>query len=541
MTQAAPDTQPPARQSNASRGPIVLLSLLIAGGLSLLGWQLFTHELGMNIDGAMYLEGALTLLDGGLPYVDFVDINPPLIIYLHTVPAVLSKMSGLHPIAVFYALLFLATFLSCALSYRLLIAAGETDRTRALVLSLAPALLMFLAGFEQDIGQREHLFVLALLPYLLTRVLRAQGKPVTRGEALLSGLFMAATAALKPLQFVALILPVEIYLLAKYRRFDTLRAPEVLVAVIFVLLYSVHFLLLPEESTARFFSEYLPLILESYDVYDGDPQSLISIAAADFGFMLAIAIGCTILLGTRADSRYRDVALAALLVAFSAAAVYLAQGKGWSYHALPVLFAAIVVIAVCCAHPPWLAATGRFGRLTATAPLLVIAVACIAGSIRMGTKAMAGGQYDMTMPEVALIREVTAANDTVMILGTSVDAAFPLLIQVGRRSGTRFGFAFPIPLLYDGALPDPSLPHQNKIADDRRAGEKTFLNDLNTDIRDRKPALIMVDNADPCIACPDGMSLIGYFTGHASELPALQAYRLSFYTDRFEIWQRLGD
>ena len=63
---------------------ITALLVLIAGALLLLAGILFSGTLTMNLDGAMYLEGAMTLLDGGLLYVDFVDINPPLIGYAST-------------------------------------------------------------------------------------------------------------------------------------------------------------------------------------------------------------------------------------------------------------------------------------------------------------------------------------------------------------------------------------------------------------------------------------------------------------------------
>ena len=55
----------------------------------------------INHDCAAYLQYGALLLDGKLPYVDFVDVNPPLIVYISAVPAFFARHCPLDPIVVF--------------------------------------------------------------------------------------------------------------------------------------------------------------------------------------------------------------------------------------------------------------------------------------------------------------------------------------------------------------------------------------------------------------------------------------------------------
>ena len=51
----------------------------------------------INHDNAMYLAMGEGLLRGEVPYVDLIDLNPPLIVYLNTIPAAAARLLGIYP------------------------------------------------------------------------------------------------------------------------------------------------------------------------------------------------------------------------------------------------------------------------------------------------------------------------------------------------------------------------------------------------------------------------------------------------------------
>ena len=59
------------------------------------------YPLSTNLGSAMYLQAGQMLLEGQMPYVDFVDINPPLIIYVSAIFAGLARLVNVHIITTF--------------------------------------------------------------------------------------------------------------------------------------------------------------------------------------------------------------------------------------------------------------------------------------------------------------------------------------------------------------------------------------------------------------------------------------------------------
>ena len=71
------------KQAKGSFPSISLFWPIIAG----LGALIALNPMRIKSDCALYLEMGRQLLEGKLPYVDFGEVNPPLIIYLNAIPA----------------------------------------------------------------------------------------------------------------------------------------------------------------------------------------------------------------------------------------------------------------------------------------------------------------------------------------------------------------------------------------------------------------------------------------------------------------------
>ena len=126
-------------------------------------------------DIGFLLYAAGQVLDGARPYVDIIEINPPLILALNLPAALLARAIGAPDVLLYRAMVTGALLGALAFSgwclRRSLDGGGALRRRVMLLLAFA----LFLAAGE-DFGQREHLLVALALPYLLLAVGRAKGR-----------------------------------------------------------------------------------------------------------------------------------------------------------------------------------------------------------------------------------------------------------------------------------------------------------------------------------------------------------------------------
>ena len=92
--------QPNAKSNLVATGRLtwnLLLAVAFAGSLA----YILFNPLSTSVGSALYLQAGELLLEGQMPYVDFVDVNPPLIIYFSALWAGAAKLLGAHPIPIF--------------------------------------------------------------------------------------------------------------------------------------------------------------------------------------------------------------------------------------------------------------------------------------------------------------------------------------------------------------------------------------------------------------------------------------------------------
>jgi hypothetical protein len=509
----------------------------VFAGVAYVLFLMIDRTLSINLDGAMYLDGAARLLEGGLPYIDFVDVNPPLAYYLHIPPVMLSRISGLEPTNAFMVLLIIATLASGFAAYRLLSQDDEAEIHRNVLVCLAPALLLLPLEPNFDLGQRSHLLMLAGFPYLVLRLMRNRGVHPRLATAILAGASAGLVLALKPAHYVAIIGAAEIYLLLRYRNIRTLATTETLTIGGVALLYGLFMLGLPEASSEAFFGTYLPLVLESYGAYASALPQLIDATAERVAKPLIIAIACGLLMRNDSNSLYRDISTMFVLVAGMATIVFLAQQKGWAYHAIPIWFGAYA--AAACLAGSLLRNENRLARFIAATPILVGLTATLVIMSLVTKDAAKDGKKKLRAYVSTVIEENSAPGDTIYIMSTSVDATYPLVLQLDRHQATRFPFLFPVPLLYDNADIDPETTLGYRIHPERERLENDFLLALNTDLTVDKPELILIETFVPCLFCPTGLTLPNYVESKATMLPALEGYEHIGWTKRFKVLRKI--
>ena len=158
--------------SPAHRFGFLIILLFIAGASLAAEW----HTL-IRPDTGFLLDAAQRVLGGERLYVDVVEINPPLIVWLNMGAVALARTIDVSSIVVYRLGVVAVLMVSLAVSGGFLRSALPGDRVLAARLTLLLAFVLFPLA-AQDFGEREHLVLALLLPYVLVVTARREGRPL---------------------------------------------------------------------------------------------------------------------------------------------------------------------------------------------------------------------------------------------------------------------------------------------------------------------------------------------------------------------------
>ncbi len=149
------------------------ISLLVL--LSVLGAVLFVAiRSPLKDDIAWLLYVARRWLAGRELYIDVVEVNPPLIVWISAIPIGLARWLNVDTQLVALSVFVTAVLVCAWWSAGLLRANGGFFNDRLPVFAaIGSVFLIVPAG---DLGQREHLLVAAFLPYLVLFAQRLEGQ-----------------------------------------------------------------------------------------------------------------------------------------------------------------------------------------------------------------------------------------------------------------------------------------------------------------------------------------------------------------------------
>jgi hypothetical protein len=232
-------------------------------------------------DTAWYVYVAQGLLEGKKLYVDFVEVNPPLGMWLIVPPVWFANLAGLDSTACLFGYLLLLTAAALCGAWRLV--QGEPS-ARKLFLIAAATILLFTPG--NNFGQREHFMVLLFLPWVMLRV-NAEAK-ASLLERVIIGALAGLAIALKPHAIFAPVL-VEAVLYIQRRNWRSLFTPENFVAVAAVSIYGASIILF----TPEFFGGIIGMGRTAYLPYYGYPLPIVLMDAKWAVIFMALAgFGC---------------------------------------------------------------------------------------------------------------------------------------------------------------------------------------------------------------------------------------------------------
>jgi hypothetical protein len=481
----------------------------------------------------MYMSCASQLLAGARPYLDLVEVNPPLAWVVYVVPEfVAQKLAAFHlPASVgFHAVIVVYAALAFALVSPLVSAARRRAFATAWILCqlltvVVPFRLYWMDHWASvplaQWGQREHLFAIATAAWLAVRAARSADAPVGRPRAIGIGVLSGVMASLKP-HFLVVLLSTEIVAwLSRLRGQDSRArsirgwlAPEMIACASVALLYSAQFALWPADWRSAAFSRWLPFIAANYDRAYGASLDQVAIHALPSALAVAFAwgAGLAFIRKARHEASGATSELVLRLLVFSTAAVLIAVGqrKGFMYHFVPAQSGVLLVLGLTFPAP---GSVRRWVRVSLAGLVPCAAALCLL----LPVQRLAPRFTDSL--EVALDGAELPPGSAVLVLGDAVLGPWPALRMRGLVQASRFPWFFPLPL----ALSMPEGPA-------RDAEEARLAREVALDVQNRDPEIILIQ-AERLQALPRGFDLRGWLMRFPETRRAFSG---------FGFWYRVG-
>jgi len=481
------------------------------------------------------------MLEGGVPYVDFVDTNPPAAFLIHLLPVLVSDHLELDLTLVFHAISAgLAIYSAFSVFYVLgFLSMGMSYLSRLARASVLVSFAAYVAAFGW-LGERDYLFVITYIPFLYIRLCRHTDKEPGKLIAMVSGVLCGPFLLLKP-HFWFVAAGVETFLWYRSRRFRALASSEVLAVIIWLGFYAAFFAFGSREMNEAFFNRWLPFIAKYYAGHEGDLLQIALRSIPFFPFFCFFALGLSIisLLAARRIEAHGRLQMEALAVGtLLTYAMFLAQGKGWFYQLFPTIgFFALLSVDFC----DRVFEVYRRGKCIALPSRQIIVLTLICLGLTLGNVVLAGHRMGKRNtvnayrePFIAIVKSHTSRADRVLFLSYSLDPGCPVIVQTDRRPGSRyFPHLWPIQYLYLRGKASWNSSTREDTLQSPNPEERMMLNELGSDVMKLKPKLIFVDTSKPAGSVP---SVRDYLLHNGWQGDFMAQYRLLATIEKFEVY-----
>jgi hypothetical protein len=441
-----------------------------------------------------YIHVARGVLDGKKLYVDFVEVNPPLGMWL-TVPVVAwAELTNIRADIVFKSVMILLSAISLLLVNRYVALSAHWDKSKRLGFIVLVALgILYFPG--ADFAQREHLAVLFFAPWLFLRLAKNAGVRVGGIETCAVGVLAALAILLKPHSVFAPLF-VEAFLLWRTRSLKATFSLENIAAGAVVLAYTAIIFIF----TPQYISEMIPIgKLAYYPFYGYDFR--IQILEARWG-ILALVVVFLAMRNLPLQNKVQTQVLFCAALGFMVS--YAAQNKGFHYQVLPASVFAWCALATFVAE--------LYGETQKQKLLLGIMAALAPLHIAMDDRVYIASDA----PFVAGINQFAPETRSIFIASTRVSHAFPVVETLRLKWTSRYPTNWTVPYVASkwksGPLPQDALVRQ------------TLVNNVN-DLVERQPDIIFVDESTKQLYVPGGrFDYVAFWSNDERFLPFWRNY-----------------
>jgi len=304
-----------------------ILLCLIAGQLHHYQW--------ISWDVSWLMEVTKRMLHGGQYGLNYIETNPPLILYLYSLPVWLSEHVSLHDYTLIRITGYVLSLLSLVLCYVLSKPVFNDNK------NLKPWLFMLLLVFvftilpSNQFMQRENLFIILSMPYLMLVSLRFRNQPCSPLLSICIGFLAAIGFCIKP-YYLLIPLILECMAYWKNKAQSTSSRYETYALVVTVSLYVI--------SIYVFFPSYFTLlghlILPYYQHYTNTPPRQLWLNQHVIFFYIAVLVYVML----KRHNPYQELALILAIVAVVSFGIFLLTGQPWYYHLLPMYSSSMILL-----------------------------------------------------------------------------------------------------------------------------------------------------------------------------------------------------
>jgi len=444
----------------------------------------------LHHDVAGYLTAGQMLVGGARPYVDIIDTNFPMIMYISAIPAWISSLTH-APLATAGIVFFFCTVLFTMLFFVkiLKIAFPELAWQQLLFVCTAWLYSSCFTYWFFNFGQREQLIFLFLAPFFVLRHARYAQVRVPLYLSTLIALIAFCGVAIKPF-YILPILAVELLHALAYRRFlKPLLSPETRAFVFAGIVYLAHFYFFAGMSA--FYDYWLGFMMRGYirgTAYAIGAESSMQLLQQKH-FIYAYCGVAAVLSLLILYNRRSLFLLATCFGWFACVTVgfFIGQKKGWPYHLLPFYCSCYMGGALLClaCRKSFDKIKGAYMPVLAAAAVIMVLSACPMPFMVLRA-ALVNAPFHFEKNElVKTIESLTGPDDGVLFLDTATRPGFPALTYAGRKLGGRFLTTFPLAFFFKDS--DDYVPKK-----ELREDEAKFYGMLEKDIDVFRPKLIFV-------------------------------------------------
>jgi hypothetical protein len=482
----------------------------------LIAFYLFTdillHPFRIKDDCAYYLQLGMLVLNGFNPFVDLIDANPPLIMYLNVLPALISRATSINPIPVFQITVLAFALVSSVSIRRILIQAGE-DRVRIAISIFVWALFTALLYTRLDFGQREHLFLIFFCPYFVIRVLKTEGASVPDHTAVIWGFASGMVSCLKP-TFLLVPLCLECSLAVRAGSLRNVFRLETAALACAGIVHGLYFVLMPREARDELIWRWLPFVAKGYKAFHGTFYHLL--ARKDFIFSLLFMISGVFVKCVPGD-RISAMALPAASACLGGILSYLIHHTGYSYQLIVADGFAVIIASIWAIYPlNWaisklpLASVDpkHLHRTVQAMSLLGFLLILLNFEFRIATR---GPAFYELNGIYRIVEKYSKENDKVVFISTDVSDSFPLITALKRFPGSRFlSFSWVAMLYADRNQKNEASLYRTdpKMIPE----ERQLISEMEEDIKLNKPRLILARCTTGSVGCSPNFNIFDYLT-----------------------------
>ncbi len=515
-----------------------LATFLICSAIALFLWRLvrfFIYPIAP--DQISYLVEAQRVLSGVKPYgPHLAEVSPPLIIWFSTLPVLLGRWMHGSPVFFLRLLVTAMIFGSIAWCVRIMLrSTALAGPVAAGLLGCAVLWIEFMIG-PFDFGQREHLLIILILPYVLATATGAVDR-LSVAERCALGVAAGMAIWFKP-QDTLILVGLELALSVRTRSLRRVIAPEFLAMV-----SASSFVLALAYLTTGYLKTALPLLVDTYWAFG--TMNTVALALSLRDYMLIVAAMLLAILLLRKSLRDPATFVTLLMCSVAASFAYDIQHTDWPYHAYPhqallELALAYLLIDLLCPVIRKLTSDSRLiNRMALVASALMAVLLCFIAVhpriLHSNPKRLEGNELDRILSQYKPLT-------TVYVFSTS-EAAQASAYNHGLNWGSRFAHLWMLPAIIQNELGPTGRPAPFKQLSPEKLASLASLQRTQSaqDLDYWRPSVVLVQQCTverPCQGL-DGknFNMISWFQQGPQFAAAWSHYQRQTAIDGYDVYQ----